>query len=328
MLFWESTTRCNLSCVHCRRLETDPADDELTTAEAKAVFDSAADLGKPVIVFSGGEPLMRNDWEELAAHARQLELPTALATNGTLIDGNMAKRIAAVGFRRVAISIDGADPATHDEFRGQPGAYAAALAGLAALRAEAVPVQLNVTVTTGNVDQLDAIYALARDRQAVAVHLFLLVPVGCGVQIGESRQISARRYEEVLNWVCDRQAEGDLELRATCAPHYYRVAAMRGMDVGKSRGCLAGISVIFVSHRGKVFPCGYLPVDCGDTRDQPLADIWRNSPQLLDLRDYDKLKGKCRRCDFRQICGGCRARAYGATGDCLAEEPFCDYQPQ
>lgn len=326
MLFWESTWKCNLACRHCRRLDApENQTDELTTSDMRKVLHSVATLGKPIIVFSGGEPLLRDDWEELSALAKSLGLPTALATNGTLITPASAQRIAPA-FRRVAVSLDAADSETHDAFRGLSGAFEAAVAGIAALRAENVDVQINVTVTTHNVDQLDAVYALAEKVGAMAIHMFLLVPVGCGAEIPASQQLTAERYEQTLNWICDRQAAGPLELRATCAPHYYRVAVQRGMRVDRSRGCLAGISVAFVSHSGEVFPCGYLPVSCGSVKNKSFADIWNSSEVFADLRDYDKLMGKCGICGFRQICGGCRARAFATTGDYLAEEPFCTQQ--
>lgn len=336
MLFWESTARCNLACVHCRRLDVAEAaaKDDLTTEEFRRVLDSAATLGGPVVVFSGGEPLLRDDWETLAAHAASLRLPTALATNGTLIDDALAGRIAAAEFRRVSVSLDGPDAASHDAFRGVGGAFEAALAGIAALRRRDVPVQINATIAAHNAARLDELYDLARSVGAVALHLFLLVPVGCGVRIAETHQLAPAAYERVLNWLLDRQQGGGtpgggavLELKATCAPHYYRLAAQRGLDVGRSRGCLCGVSVVFVSHSGEVFPCGYLPVHCGSVRRRALADIWRGSEVFAALRDYDRLGGKCGRCEFGGVCGGCRARAYALTGDYLAAEPACTHRP-
>lgn len=355
MLFWESTARCNLACVHCRRLDVADAAarDDLTGDEFRRVLDSAATLGKPVVVFSGGEPLTRDDWEPLAAHAAALGLPIALASNGTLIDDAMAARIAAAGFRRVSVSLDGADAATHDAFRGVDGAFEGALRGIAALRGGKVSVQINATIAAHNAGQLDDLYALVRRLDAAALHLFLLVPVGCGVQIAQTHQLAPAAYERVLNWILDRQQEvaaasrrcshsgsgvsplpqsrdgsATIELKATCAPHYYRLAKRRGMDVGRGRGCLCGVSVVFVSHKGEVFPCGYLPVDCGSVRQRPLADIWADSPVFADMRDFDRLHGKCGQCDFRGACGGCRARAYALTGDYLSAEPACTYHPR
>ncbi|HOF17813.1 MAG TPA: radical SAM protein [Phycisphaerae bacterium] len=330
LLFWETTSRCNLSCRHCRRLDTDEpsARDDLSTDEARRMLDSAATLGRPVVVFSGGEPLLRDDWESLASHVRGLGLAAALATNGTLVDKPMAGRIARAGFHRVSISLDGADAGTHDEFRASAGAFDAAMDGIANLRCEGVAVQINSTIAAHNVDQLPQFYALARSVGATALHLFLLVPVGCGVQLDESHRISPDTVERVLNWVCERQAEGAVEIRATCAPHYYRVAAQRGLAVSpRARGCLAGTGVVFVSHRGEVFPCGYLPVSCGSVREKELGEIWRTSPVLAELRDPSRLGGKCGACGYRALCGGCRARALAATEDYLAADPACRYAP-
>lgn len=328
LLFWESTVRCNLACVHCRRQRvTEAASGELSTDELRALLDSAAALGRPIFVFSGGEPLLREDWETLAEYARSINVPTALATNGTLIDAALAKRIAAAGFRRVAVSLDGADARTHDEFRGTAGAFDRAAAGINALRQADVPLQINATITRHNAHQLDGLYDLAGAMGAEALHLFLFVPTGCGLQIAKTHQLAPEMYEAVLRWLCDRQASGEMELKATCAPHYYRIAAERGLAVGDSRGCLCGISVVFVSHDGEVFGCGYLPVSCGSVRKEKLEDIWRNSTVLADLRDFDRLKGKCGACEHKAICGGCRARAFAATGDYFAAEPACSYAP-
>ena len=321
MLFWESTATCNLTCKHCRRLD-DAATDELSTDEFRGVLDSAATLGKPVVVFSGGEPLMRPDWRELGAYATSLGLSAALATNGTLITADVARDIASAGFRRVSVSLDGSDPATHDSFRGVSGALEATHAGIAHLRLAGVPFQINASIAAHNVDQLDGIYAVARRLGAVALHLFLLVPVGCGVNIEETHQLSSAQYEEVLGWVCDH-LDGPMELRATCAPHLARVAEARGVDLGHHRGCLAGMSVVFVSHRGEVFPCGYLPEHCGSVRESSLAEIWRTSDQLAAIAGRENLTGACAACSVKANCGGCRARALGATGDLWAPDPAC-----
>ncbi|MBS3733590.1 MAG: radical SAM protein [Phycisphaerae bacterium] len=331
MLFWETTPRCNLDCAHCRRTG-DGAADELSLAEAGAMFADAATLGtpngadRPVVVFSGGEPLLRDDWEALASAAQRCGLPTALATNGTLIDDALAGRIAAAGFRRVAVSIDGADAETHDGLRGRTGAFNAALAGLSALRRAGQSVQINTTITRRNVAQLDTVLAMARSIGAEAVHLFLLVPVGCGAALAETQQLPPDHYERVLDWLCDRRDDGEtgLELRATCAPHYHRVARQRGLPV-RDRGCLGGRAVVFVGQDGTVRPCGYLPIDCGNVRRAGLAALWRDAPVLTALRDTDRLGGACGRCAYRDVCGGCRARAYAATGDFLAADPACSH---
>jgi len=322
ILFWESTTRCNLDCTHCRRVDPDISKNELTTREVEKVFESTTSLGRPMIIFSGGEPLVRKEWEHMAMFAQKLEFPTALATNGTLIDRKIADQINAAGFRRVSVSIDGADSETHDRFRGVPGCFDLAQRGIDLLLGTGTRVQINVTVTRRNIDQVKAIYQNSVERGIEAMHLFMLVPVGCGASIGETDQLSPLQYEQMLSWIYHEQSKAPIELRATCAPHYNRIAG----DPGP--GCLAGISVIFLSHTGEVFPCGYLPVSCGSVRETTLPEIWRNSTLLAELRNRSLLKGKCGCCQFRQTCAGCRARAFAATGDYLQEEPACIYMAQ
>jgi AdoMet-dependent heme synthase len=371
LVFWETTAACNLVCSHCRR--TDVADrvtpDELSTQEAKAMIDELAGWGRTILVFSGGEPLMRPDILELMRYANQAGVIVALATNGTLIDQDLAKRIHESGVDRVSISFDGADEATHDMFRRLPGSFRSAMAGAQALRAEGVSLQINVTVAKHNADQMDAMVSLAKGLEAAALHLFLLVPVGCGMEIAEEQTLHADAYEDTLNWLYDTERkEPGLQLRATCAPHYFRVVRQRQAAEGAgergqaadapaehpgamghpgalsqlgaghpgpvrgalhsaTRGCLAGTGVCFVSHTGKVYGCGYMPVEAGDIRQNGLADIWQTSAFFGELRDLDTLKGKCGVCGYGKVCGGCRARAYGSTGDYLDEEPFCAYQP-
>ena len=216
--------------------------------------------------------------------------------------------------------------------------------GARQLRKAGVEIQINSTVARHNLDQLDRLYELALGLGSAALHLFLLVPVGCGAQIAQSHTISASQYESVLGWVYDRKKAARLQLRVTCAPHYYRVESQRGGPAepmghpggtilgGDStlpgrRGCLAGVSVAFVSHRGEVFPCGYLPVQAGDLNDKPFHEIWHTSPLLLQLRDPALLAGKCGRCQYKTLCGGCRARAMSQSDNYLAEEPMCEYKP-
>jgi radical SAM protein with 4Fe4S-binding SPASM domain len=333
-----------------------------------------AAFAKPIFVLSGGEPLFRPDIFDIARHASDAGLIVALATNGTLIDARVARRIQESGVRRVSISFDGADAATHDIFRG-PGAFDKALAGMEHLRRVGVPYQINTTVARHNVHQMEETLALAKGMDAQALHLFLLVPVGCGVEIADDQQITPVEYEAVLNWMYDAEMAGGMELKATCAPHYFRIVRQRqaeerrqgifrerpashyrqqhaggngrghpgghghpggGSDGNEAarqamnamtKGCLAGTGVCFVSHRGEVFPCGYLPLEAGNIRRQPFREIWEQSPLFADLRDPDLLGGKCGLCEFKRVCGGCRARAYGMTLEYLGEEPFCTYVP-
>jgi heme b synthase len=344
LIFWETTAGCNLRCIHCRRI--DVADglvpEDLTSAESKQLIDQIVAFCNPILVLSGGEPLIRPDIFEVAECAVARGLRVALATNGTLIDKHMAQRIVDAGIRRIAISLDGATAETHDAFRALPGCFTQALEGIEHLRRQGMSVQINTTVARHNIDELPQILSLALSLGADALHIFLLVPVGCGVEIADEQMISPRQYEEVLNWLCDRDQEGLLELKATCAPHYFRIARQRTAAEKQQRvvgaaaasdlhamtkGCLAGTGVCFVSHKGEVFPCGYLPLLAGNVRERPLQEIWERSEVFSALRDPELLQGKCGRCEFKRICGGCRARAYGMTGNYLDEEPFCVYEP-
>lgn len=373
LVFWETTAGCNLACIHCRRVTV--ADQllpqDLSTQESFDLIDQIAAFGRPIFVLSGGEPLFRPDIFDIARHAADAGLIVALATNGTLIDAETAGKIKEAGIRRVSISFDGADAETHDIFRGQ-GAFDLAIAGMGHLREVGVPYQINTTVARHNVHQMPETLALAKGLGAVALHLFLLVPVGCGVEIAEDQQISAAEYEGVLNWMYDAEMEGGIELKATCAPHYFRIARQRQVEERRqgifrerpqsmhrqkhaggghpdsshghpggnghpggrhamnamTKGCLAGTGVVFVSHRGEIFPCGYLPLEAGNIRREPFQEIWQQSPLFADLREPDLLGGKCGICEFKRICSGCRARAYGMTMDYLGEEPFCTYEPR
>jgi len=379
LIFWETTAGCNLACIHCRRMTV--ADQllpqDLKTQEAFDLIDQVAAFARPIFVLSGGEPLFRPDIFEVARYASDAGLIVALATNGTLIDRSVAHKIQQSGIRRVSISFDGADAATHNIFRGS-GAFERSIAGMQHLAEVGVPYQINTTVARHNAHQMPETLALAKGLGAQALHLFLLVPVGCGMEIAEDQQIQADEYERVLNWMYDAEMEGGIELKATCAPHYFRIVRQRqaeerrlgivrerpdshrrqqhagshpgshpgghpgghpgaqganGDDQARqamsamTKGCLAGTGVCFISHRGEVFPCGYLPVEAGNIRTQPFRQIWEESPLFTELRNPDLLGGKCGLCEFKKICGGCRARAYGMTMAYLDEEPFCTYEP-
>jgi AdoMet-dependent heme synthase len=269
----------------------------------------------------------------------------------------MAMRIKDAGIVRVSISLDGADKQTHDAFRGHDGAFDSAIRGLGHLQDLGISTQINTTVSKHNVHQLKETLELAKRLKVDAFHLFLLVPVGCGLTIAEDQSIGGAEAEEILNWFYDRSIDSGMELKATCAPHYYRIVRQRraedrreGRDVAgmmphprhshhpggqdptalnqMTRGCLAGSGVCFISHKGVVQACGYLPVEAGDLRKQAFADVWESSPLFTELRDLSQLEGKCGCCEFKQVCMGCRARAYGITGNYMEEEPFCIYEPR
>jgi radical SAM protein with 4Fe4S-binding SPASM domain len=351
LLFWEATIKCNLTCAHCRRLESDEAaDKDLSTAQAKALIGQLAELGRdqpfmPVLVFSGGEPLCRKDLFELVVYAKSLGIVPALATNGTLIDAALAQRIADSGIVRVAVSLDGATAEAHDKMRQLAGSFKRAIKGISRLREKNVPFQINITLTKHNAGQLEDIYELAKSIGAIAVHIFMLVPVGCGRNLAQTDMLSPEQYEQNLLEICRLDTKGEIEMKVTCGPHYERVIRQQGLHRarskagraatavpdrhghGNSRGCLAGLGVLFVGHQGDVFPCGYLPVKCGNVLEEKLSEIWYNNKDLARMRDTSRLGGKCGLCGYREVCSGCRARAYSATGNYMAEEPFCVYIP-
>src|SRR4051812_9949929 len=315
LVFWETTVGCNLACSHCRRLEVsrELSKRDLTTAESRQLIRSLPETGKPILVFSGGEPLMRPDVFELAEEATRVDIPIALATNGTTINPEVATRVRDTGFKRVSISFDGPDAPTHDFFRGD-GAFDSSIAGFKLLRNAGLSMQINTTVAKHNHQKLNETYKLALDLGADALHIFMLVPVGCGMELDPAIMLDSEEYEAALNWIYDRSLEGKLHLKATCAPHYFRVMRQRVKQSGTkmpscahphknmghpggghhgsgddmkamTKGCLAGQAVCFVSHVGEVFPCGYLPVSSGNVKKTPLPQIWRDSAIFADLRD-------------------------------------------
>jgi radical SAM protein with 4Fe4S-binding SPASM domain len=352
LLFWETTIKCNLSCAHCRRLESDEAaSKDLSTAQAENLIEQLAELGRaqpmmPVLVFSGGEPLCRNDLFELFGKARQAGITPALATNGTLIDAAVAEQIRDSGIVRIAVSLDGATAEVHNKLRQLEGSFERALAGIKHLREKEMDVQINITLTKHNAGQLEEVHELAKSLGAVAVHIFMLVPVGCGQVLAETDMLSPEQYEEKMLEICRLDSRGELQMKVTCGPHYERIIRQQGLyqerkkqshtngsvpgrtgHRGNTRGCLAGIGVLFVGHQGDVFPCGYLPVKCGNILKQKLSDIWQNNKDLERMRNSNSLEGKCGICGYREVCGGCRGRAYAATHNYMAEEPFCAYIP-
>ena len=386
LVFWELTKGCNLRCIHCRASATElSSPSDLSTQAARDIINQIAAVSSPILVLSGGEPLFRSDIFQLARYGTDKGLRVALATNGTLVTKQVARKIVDSGVKRVAISLDGSDALTHDTFRGIPGAFDAAITGFRNLKDLGMSVQINTTIARHNAHQLPQVLELAKSIGADALHTFLLVPVGCGVDIAAEQMVPPEEYERMLNWFYDRSLEGGIELKATCAPHYFRVVHQRraaehrsaaaaqaaqpiqeaaphshigptdmtmpgstGIElkphgIGKAvghpgthpsdmsamtKGCLAGTAVCFISNQGEVYPCGYLPALAGDLKKQRFADIWENSVVFNQLRDPNNLKGKCGCCEFRNVCMGCRARAFAATGNYLEEEPFCVYEPK
>lgn len=341
-VFWETTVGCNLECIHCRRLDISKALalNDLSTEQAIQFIQSLSkDFDpKPVLVFSGGEPLTRPDLFTLIDEANRQNVPVALATNGTLIDDALADRIVRSGIRRVSISLDGSSPEVHDQFRKMPGSFTRAVQGFNKLKNRGMSMQLNTTIARHNLAQLEDLYRLSLELGAESLHYFLLVPVGCGLEIKEEYQLTSEEYEDALLKIYDYASERKIFIRPICAPHYFRILAQKKSTLPHSRerqsfhqmtkGCLAGTGICFVSHKGEVFPCGYLPLVCGNVREERLSRIWNDSKTFASLRDTAYLTGKCGICEFRNICSGCRARAFEEEGNFLAEEPNCSYEPK
>src|ERR1700686_4930590 len=228
LIFWELTKGCNLRCIHCRATATElSSPSDLSTQAARDIIDQIAEVSTPILVLSGGEPLFRSDIFQLARYGTDKGLRVALATNGTLVTKAVARMIVDSGVQRVAISLDGADALTHDSFRGIPGAFDAAITGFRNLKNLGMSVQINTTIARHNAHQLPQILELAKSLGADALHTFLLVPVGCGVDIAAEQMVPPEEYEKMLNWFYDRSLEGGIEMKATCAPHYFRVVRQR-----------------------------------------------------------------------------------------------------
>jgi radical SAM protein len=345
-VIWEVTRACDLRCLHCRA-DAHPWRDprELTTAEGMALLEQIHALGSPVFVLTGGDPLKRPDIYALVAQAVRLGLAVAVTPSGTpLLDADAVRRLADLGVRRLALSLDGPTAAVHDGFRGQPGSFAHTVAGLAHARTCQLPVQINTTVTRRNLAALPAIAERVGELGAAVWSAFFLVTVG---RAAAADQLTAQECEDVFAFLHGLAGRAPFAVRTTAAPHYRRFALqqqVRARRAGRPaappslagvaaagtrapRGVSDGNGFVFVSHTGDVFPSGFLPLRAGTIRSQPLAEIYRDAPLLRRLRDPSALGGKCGACEFRRLCGGSRARAFAVTGDPLAEDPLCAYRP-
>lgn len=345
LVAWEITRSCNLFCAHCRASAvSDSYTGELLTEACYRLIDQIREVGQPIIILTGGEPLTRPDVFEIAQYAVDRGLRVVMGTNGTLITPEIARKLKVIPMSRLGISLDFPTPELQDKFRGKEGAFAAVMAGIANARAAGIEVQINCTLTKMNVPYLEKLLSLVIGVGAVAFHPFLLVPTGRGKGL-ESVELSPQEYEDTLNWIYDRQQElGDkLFFKPTDAPHYLRIMRQRQGQIPArplpssstphhpanaiTRGCLAGTGFCFISHRGVVQGCGYLTVPAGDVTRQSFGEVWTESPLFNRLRDISSIKGKCGACEYKRVCGGCRARAYETTGDYLEAEPYCIYQP-
>ncbi len=342
LVAWETTRACDLACVHCRAVAQPQSDPrQLSTEEAFRLVDDIAAFQEPaILILTGGDPLKREDIFDVAARASRAGLRVVMSPRGTQVTPGTVQRLKEVGVQRISVSLDGSTAELHDSFRQVPGAFAEASQSLAYAREGGLPFQINTTVTRHNRHDLVNLLRLAVELQAVTWDVFMLVPTGRGkVQM----EVTPEEYEETLHFVYEVSQRAPIQVKMTCAPHYKRVqiqerkqrapqagtgAAPRAHPAhGFSRGCMAGFGFCFVSHIGEVGGCGYLPLLAGSVRQASLVEVYRQSPLFKSIRDPNLLQGRCGICEYRVLCGGCRARALGATGNYLEEEPFCTYQP-
>ncbi len=344
LISWNITLRCPLKCAHCY---VDAGNNELegvlTTDEAKEVIDQIADVGSPILVLSGGEPLLREDICEIAAYGTEKGLRMVMGTSGYYLDEEMALRLKEAGIKAVAISLDSTDPAIHDAFRGVEGAWERAVHAIDACNAAKIPVQINMTVVRPVIGDVESVITFGVGKGVTDYHLFFPVRTGRGEGMSLS---TPEEYEGIIREVLTRYRDSRLNIRPTCAPQFRRIADDLGIENPQwGRGCLAGITYCRIYATGEVTPCPYLPVSVGNLKKMRFTDIWYGSALFTKLRNLDNISGKCGRCTYKVACGGCRARAYQNLAssprwcdglaepqryseEIFAEDPWCSYQPQ
>jgi radical SAM protein len=342
LVYWEATQSCALACIHCRAAAlSSHHPDELSTREARALFDQIAAFGSkpPHLIITGGDPLRRPDLFELIDYGRSLGLSVSVTPAGTeALTPEVVKQFQQAGVASLALSLDGDTPQRHDSFRGVPGSFDWTLNGARTIIAEGIPLQINSMVTAETLAHLPQIYQVVKELGITRWALFFLIATGRGSSLAE---VSPAQSEQLLNWLWEinRAAETSFAIKTTEAHHYRRIIAQRlqkrmseeailNTPAGRGFGIRDGNGIVFVSHLGEVYPSGFLPVSAGNVRVDSLNHLYRNSPLFKALRDPEQLTGKCGDCPFRIICGGSRARAYAATGDPLASDPLCPYQPR
>lgn len=321
IISWNTTNQCNMYCDHCYRDAGLKSTEELSTEQARKLLREIAESGFKIMIFSGGEPLMREDIYELIHEARKLGLRPVLGTNGSFITPEVAKKLNEAGILAAGISLDSVNPKKHDELRKMEGAWQSAIEGMKNCKEAGIPFQVHTTIFDWNQDEVLQITDLAIELGAVAHHFFFLVPTGRAVSI-EEESLRAEQYEELLKKIMEKQKSVDIELKPTCAPQFMRIAKQMGMDLRFGRGCLAGTSYCIISPTGDVQPCAYLNLPVGNVKETPFDKLWKECEVLNKLRTLD-YTGGCGTCGYRKLCGGCRARAYFYHGDYMAEEPWC-----
>ncbi|MGZ8431078.1 MAG: radical SAM protein [Candidatus Deferrimicrobiaceae bacterium] len=338
---WEVTGRCNLNCIHCRASSSMFSHDtDFTTEEAKKLIDDITSFCSPVLVLSGGEPLLRADLFEIVRYGTDKGLRMCIATNGTLVTDDICEKMKESGIKIVSLSLDGSTAAVHDDFRKQAGAFEATLRAAETFHRNGIKFIVNSSFAKRNQHDIAETYRLAKRIGAHAWYMFMIVPTGRGEEI-MSELISKEDYEEILEWHYQMEKnETDMLVRPTCAPHYYRVRMQKAKEegikiqprtlsfsTGGGKGCICAQTIAFIDSKGNVQPCSYFPVVAGNVKKQHFKEIWYHSELFESLRDFEKYKGRCGDCEYLNVCGGCRARADAVLEDYLEEEPFCDYVP-
>lgn len=338
ILFWETTQACDLVCRHCRACavpERDP--NELTTDEGKALLAEVHAMGCPVVVLTGGDPAKRPDLVELVRYGNDIGLRMALTPSATpLVTRELLVELKHAGLARLAVSLDGAAPRSHDLFRGVDGSWARTFTILETARELGLTTQVNTTVTRFNAHELEHIASSLARLDIELWGVFFVVPTG---RATEADLLDPDAVEEVMVRLAAIAESAPFDVKTTAAPHYRRVLlerkhhkdTIKGLADGigrASRGVNDGQGIAFVSRTGDIFPSGFLPIRCGNVRDEGITAVYREHPLFVSLRDPDALEGKCGVCPFKRVCGGSRARAYAVTGNALAEEPACAYVPK
>jgi AdoMet-dependent heme synthase len=351
LVIWETTRSCDLACLHCRaEAVTDRHPLELTTAEAKRMMDDVRRFGRPLFVLTGGDPLKRPDVVELVEHGASIGLRMAMTPSGTpLMTEAVLGDLRAAGLSRLAVSLDGSNARIHDEFRGVAGSWDWTLRMLRTARDIGLTTQVNTTVSRHNLDDFDELCSLMISLGITLWSVFFLVPTG---RAKPGDVASAAEFEHVFNRMYDLSKTAPFDIKSTAAPQYRRVVLQRQVaerrtgerreapspltagvgfsladGVGRSKGVNDGDGFLFVSHTGAIYPSGFLPLAAGNVRMHDVVEVYRSSPLFTALRDRSRLKGKCGVCEYRDVCGGSRARAYAVTGDMLAAEPYCAHIP-
>ena len=342
IISWNVTLKCPLACPHCYAGAGTEVPGVLSTPEAFGVIDQICTMGNPVVVLSGGEPLMRRDLFDIARYGSSRGLRMALGTSGYLFVRETARRLKQAGIGAVAVSIDAADPQVHDRFRGRAGSWEHAVRALRFCRDEGIRTRINTTVQSGDIAPIEEIVSLGTRLGVRDYQVFFPVPAGRA----QAGAIAApAEQERLIGELLHRYGDGPVHVRPTCAPQFVRIADQLGIrNAAKDRGCIAGIRYCRIYADGEVTPCPYLPVTAGNVIETPLIRIWQDSPLFAALRDPDRLTGRCGRCMYRRSCGGCRARAFGMSaaanglcgglvrpvspaGEICGQDPSCGYEP-